>query len=340
MPIKQKLRDLVFLVNKNPVSKYIYNHEVKKRANMNLSDIYPLSKHIQVFSPFTNELNPSNDWYGHAKHFKKFLNLPQNYQFKFIIEHGTYPTEQIANIELEADLPTFLTYSDYRVNILKQYRKYAFSVGPFIHYADSLFSKEKIVLEKKRLGKNIIIFPGHSLSYIIQNYDKHGLINEIKNLAKDFDSVRICLYWADIQLGLHKYYTELGYECITAGHILDPNFLPRLKSIIQIADLTISNDVGTQLGYSVYLDKPHIIFHKYPKLHANKKWSEISYDYWNSKAYQELLKEFTKISYKITPQQRKVANQYYGGKNNIKSKEELRKIVNFTEKIYQKKLKS
>lgn len=335
MAIKKYLRSVIFFINKNPLNRYLYNKEIEKRSHMTLTDIYNLSKPIQVFSPFTNEFNPSNDWYGHAKHFKKYLNLPQNYQFKFIIEHGTYPTEQVAEIELEADLPTFLTYSDYRVGVLKQHRNYAFSVGPFIHYVEGVFSKEKIALEKKRIGKNLLVFPSHSLSYIIQNYDNDWFIGKIKKLAKDFDNVRICLYWTDIQLGLHKYYLDLGFECVTAGHILDPNFLPRLKSIIEIADLTISNDIGTYVGYSVYLNKPHIIFHKFPKLQANKKWSEFNYIFWASKPYQKLLKEFTKVNYNITPAQRNLANKYYGGKSNIKTKEEFRKIISFTEQVYQ-----
>lgn len=335
MAVKKFLRGILFFVNRNLLYQYLYNKEITKRAKMDFTDIYPLSKHIRVFSPFTTEINPSNDWYGHAKHFKKYLNLPQNYQFKFIIEHGTYPTEQVTEIELEADLPVFLTYSDYRVDVLKKYRDYAFSIGPFIHYVPNLYSKEKLVSEKKRLGKNLLIFPAHSINYLKLDYNRQWLIKKVKKIAMDFDSVRVCLYWRDIELGLHKYYTDLGFECITAGHILDPNFLPRLRSIIETADLTVSNDVGTYISYSVYLDKPHIIFHKLPKIKANKKWAEITDDYWSSKPYQEILKEFSKVSYKITSKQRQIVNQYYGGKNNIKTPKEFQKIVDFTEQIYQ-----
>lgn len=335
MAVKKNLKKILFFINRNPISKYLYNKEISLRSKMNLADIYRLSKHIQVFSPFTNEINPANDWYGHANILKKYLGLPQSYQFKFIIEHGTYPTEQVSEVELEPDLPAYLTYSNYRVGILKKYRDHAFSIGPFIHYAPAFYSKEKIISEKKSLGKNLLIFPAHSLSYIIPNYDKHWFINKVQSLAKDFDSVRICLYWADILLGLHKYYKELGFECVTAGHILDPNFLPRLKTIIETSDLTISNDVGTHVGYCVYLNKPHIIFHREPEVMGNKKWSKIQSDYWSSIPYQKLLKEFTKVNYRITTAQRKVANQYYGGKSNIKTEKELQKIVNFAEQIYQ-----
>lgn len=334
MAVKKILKDFIFFINRNPVSKYLYNKEISLRSKMNLTDIYQLSKHIQVFSPFTMEINPANDWYGHASIFKKYLGLPQSYQFKFIIEHGTFPTEQVSEVELEPKLPVFLTYSNYRVDILKKYRDHAFSIGPFIHYAPTFYSKDKITSEKKRLGKNLLIFPAHSLSYVINDYDQKWFIKKINKLAKDFDSVRVCLFWADILLGLHKYYSDLGFECVTAGHILDPNFLPRLKTIIEISDLTISNDVGTHVGYSVYLDKPHIIFHKVPEVKGTKKWTNIQSDYWSSTPYLKLLKEFSKVSYNITPTQHKVANQYYGGKNNIKTKAYLLRIVDFAESIY------
>src|SRR3989344_1711427 len=333
--LKKIIKDLVFTVNRNPVSSFIYEREISKRSKLPITDIYSLSKHIQVFSPFTKEINPANDWYGHAKNFKKYLSLPQNYQFKFIIEHGTYLNDKVAEVELEPNLPTFLTYSNFRVNVLKKYRDHAFSVGPFIHYASTLYSKEKINQEKKRLGKNILVFPAHSFSYIIHEYDKSWFINNIKNLTGDFKTVRICLFWADIQLGLHKYYERLGYECVTAGHILDPNFLPRLKTLIEISDLTISNDAGTHVSYCTYLNKPHIIFHKVPKVKGNKKWTKTSFDIWTAEPYKEILKEFSKISHRVTSIQRRVVDKYYGSKNNIKTPSELRKIVSFTEKIYQ-----
>ena len=334
--LKRKLRDAIFFINKNPLSKFLYNGEISKRANLNLNQIIPLSKHIQLFSPFTNEIHPANDWYGHAKVFKKYLNLDRNYQFKFIIEHGSYTTEQISEAELEQDLPSFITSNEYRVKIFKKISDSSFSIGPYIHYAQNIYSREKIDAEKKRLGKNILIFPAHSLNFIIQDYDGKWFMNNVKKIAKDFQNIRICLYWADIQLGIHKYYENLGFECVSAGHILDPFFLPRLKTLIEISDLTISNDVGTHVGYCTYLNKKHIIFHKIPKIKTNKKWAEFTQEYWSSTPYQEILNEFSKTTNSITTKQREISNKYYGGKNDIKNPTEFKKIVDLTEKTYQK----
>lgn len=337
MALKKFVKNILYSINKNPVSKILYDREISRRSKMDLSDIIPLSKDINMFSPFTQEIHPVNDWYGHAKNFKNYMSLPQNYRFKFVNEHGVFLTEQVAQSELETDLPSFVTYSDYRVDVLKKYKKNVFKIGPFIHYAPHFFTKEKITYEKKRLGKNILIFHGHSLKSLIQKYNGDWFMKKVKSVAKDFDTIRVCMYWIDIQLGIHKYYQKLGLECITAGHILDPFFVPRLKSMLEIADLTISNDPSTHIGYSIYMNKPHILFHEFPKLETNKKRLKQILDLWSSKPYIETVKAFSSVNFNITPWQRKVVHRYFGSKEDTKTKVEFKKIVDLTEKIYQNK---
>lgn len=335
--LKVFTKNALFFINKNPISRKIYNNEVIKRSKLPLTEISSLSKSIQLFSPFTNEAHIPNDWYSHAKHFKNYMHLPQSYQFKFIIEHGSYLTPEISPVETNPKFSIIITTNKYRAKLLKEYKEFPFSIGPFIHYVPHFYPREKIEAEKKRLGKNILLFPGHSVTRHIQKFNNRWFIQNVKRIAKDFDTIRICLYWVDIQMGLHKYYKDLGFECVTAGHILDPMFLPRIKSLIEIADLTISNDISTHIGLSIYLNKPHILFHRYPKLIVDRKWEKkITTRQWKSKPFQDILDTFSKINYKITAQQRKVASKYYGGKDDIKTKEEFKKIVDFAEKNYQK----
>ncbi len=334
MALKKIIKKSLYFVNKNPLSKTLYNLEIQKRARLPLTDINLLAKDISMFSPFTRELHPPNDWYGHATIFKKFLGLAQDYQFKFISEHGVYLTDQVSEAELETNLPSFVTYNKYRVGVLEKYKKNVFNIGPFIHYAPHFYSPSKIQSEKKRLGKNILIFPGHSLKSLVEQYDNKWFLSKIKNIAKDFKTVRVCLYWVDIQLGLGKIYQDLGFECVSAGHILDPNFVPRLKTLIEISDLTISNDASTHVGYCIFMNKPHIIFHKFPKLQTNEKWKKLTQDFWSSPPYLKTLEAFSKPSFNITAKQRQITDQYFGGKKDIKTKKEFKKIVDLTEKIY------
>lgn len=336
MTPKNLVKKILYRISKNPLSKSLYNKEIDRRSKRALSDIIPLSRDINMFSPFTEELHPVNDWYGNAGNFKKYMKLPQSYPFKFVNEHGVFLTEQVAETELDSDLPTFVTYSDYRVEVLKKYKKNVFKIGPFIHYASHFFTEEKIASEKKRLGKNILVFPGHSLKALVQKYKNDFFLKNIKKVAGDFDTVRICLYWIDIQLGFHKYYQDLGFECVTAGHILDPYFVPRLKSLIDIADLTISNDASTHIGYCIYMNKPHIVFHEFPKLETSKQWTERVSKLWSSKPYLETIEAFSKVKFSISANQRKLVHHYFGSKEDTKTKEQFKKIVSLSEKIYQK----
>lgn len=333
-PLKHFIKNLLYAFWRNPVSKSFYEKDIRHRSKLPVTDIGELSKHINMFSPFTHELQPVNDWYGHASTLKKFLGLPQTYQFKFIIEHGMYFSDQVADIELESDLSSFITYSPYRSGILKKLKKQSFVIGPFIHYADHYLNREQLKNERKRLGKTILFFPFHSLLDVDNEYDMNLSFKKIKALSKDYKTVRVCMYWKDVLLGKHKFYQSKGWECVTAGHILDPLFLSRLKSMIYLSDLTISNDASTPLSYSIYMGKPHIIFLQQPKTGSNKYFNKIMQEYWSSKPYQQIVKEFSKIRFSISSDAQKLMN-YYCGINKVKTKSQLLKIVGESENIFQ-----
>lgn len=327
---KKQVKKMLYALNRNSLSRLFFTNQIKNRSGLPFDDVENLSKHINMFSPYTNEIQPVNDWYGHATTLKKFLGLPKTYQFKFIIEHGTYFSDQVADVELESDLPSFVTYSPYRAQVLKRYRKYTFAIGPFIHYASHYLTKGQLKNEKKRIGRTILFFPSHSLIGLKNEYDMEWSYQKIKSISKDFDTIRVCIYWRDVLLGRHKFYQEKGLECVTAGHILDPMFLPRLKSIIYTADLTISNDASSPLSYCIYMNKPHIIFYQRPKMIGRQYFKKIMSDYWKSTPYKQVVKEFSKINFFITKEQRELMN-YYCGTNSIKNKAELKKIIQETE---------
>lgn len=331
--MKKIIKKFIYAANRNPISKFLYKQEIQKRSILPSTDIELLSKHLNMFSPFTRELQPVNDWYGHAKILKKFLGLSQSYQFKFIIEHGTYFSNQVADIELELDLPSFLTYSPFRAQALKQYKAYTYAIGPFIHYAEHFLTMKQLEREKKRLGKTILFFPSHSLIGLNNEYDMEWSYKKIKALSKDFDTIRVCIYWRDVLLGKHKFYLNRGLECVTAGHILDPLFLSRLKSIIYTADLTISNDASSPLSYCIYMNKPHIIFYQRPKMFGKKYFKKVMTEYWKSIPYNQIVKEFSKIKFTIDSRQRDLMN-YYCGTDSVKSKKKLLKIIEETETIF------
>lgn len=334
MNIKKPIKFLIYTFYKNPISKLHYEKGISKRSKLHLSEIVPLAQKINLFASTSNELHPPNDWYGHAKVFKQFLGLSGNYQFKFIIEHGLHLVDDMLSIELESKLPSVITYSDFRARVIKKYNRQAFCIGPFIHYAPHFLTDNQLLAEKRRLGKCLLLFPSHSTEDLTISYDINKLCKKIKKLGKNYQSIRVCLYWKEVLAGHAKYYRDFGFECVTAGHILDPLFLPRLKSIIETATMTVSNTTGNHIGYSVFMGKPHVLISQKQTVKGKRNERNLMENsWWKSKPYYDVSEAFTKITGRITSKQRRIVN-FYWGVDQIKTKVEFLNIVKKTEEIY------
>lgn len=335
MCLKQQIKKALYLYNKNPLSKLLYEKEIKKRSKLSFTNIKALSKHINMFAPYTYELHHPNDWYGHAKIFKKFLGLTETYQFKFVIEHGTCITNETVRVDLETNLPSFVTYSNRRASVFKKYKDYVYSIGPFINYADDLLSEEEFNKENKRLGKSLLLFPMHSTLDTKCNFDIINLCKIVKKIGKNFNTIRVCLYWTDLLKGHAKIYRDLGFEVITAGHILDPNFLPRLRSIIKLASYTVSNGISSHVAYCIFFNKPHYIIPQKLYLSGNSNEIAIKSVYVKSQPYKQVLKAFSKPYADITKKQYSLLNNYWGINETI-SKKDFLNIVYETEEIFKR----
>lgn len=150
-----------------------------------------------------------------------------------------------------------LTFSDFREKYLaKIYPSIKIlKVGPYIHYAKPLLTEIYHAQLKEELGRILLVFPFHSIDGVLSDFDSEEFLAIIDEKRKGFDTVMVCLYFKDILLGRNKKYIDKGYKVTTAGHINDAFFLNRLKSIIELSDAIISNEVGSYIAYAHYLKK-------------------------------------------------------------------------------------
>jgi hypothetical protein len=230
-----------------------FQHDTTK--NLHFTDIYKLVE------PIKNLENGKwlSDIYFIKQTLTKYANLPDDYEIKAYVEHGVQLTDYIGG-GFRPDSKPSIVSSPFRVSIIENVSNNgAYAVGPYIAYAKSALSKEKLKSEKVRLGRNLLVFPLHSIRGLKSSYDIGTFCEKINEIAKDFDSVRICLFWKDITMGTAEIYENYGYEVVTAGHYYDPMFMPRLRSIIETSTLTMSNGRGTHIGYCIYLQKPHFL---------------------------------------------------------------------------------
>jgi hypothetical protein len=284
----------------------------------------------------TSEKYEPNDFYGTATIIKQYVGASPDYAIKAAIEHGPVITDYIWDVDINVELPAIISTSRYRSSVLREHTSKAlFSIGPYLAYAPHYMDHQTMEKEKKRLGKMLLAFHGHSSSYIDVHFDINEYCQKLAEVAKDFDSVCICLYWKDISRGFADIFMSYGFECVTAGHIYDPLFMPRLKSIIELATITTSNEYGTYLCYSVYMGKP-FWFIKSGKI-TYKKLMDVPRDdsHINHPNTLELERVFSVQHRDISSYQKDLVDKY-SGLSEIKSVEEMRFIINKTEVIYNK----
>ena len=314
----------------------IMNNGSTERECLKFTDVEKLSQDLNTDY---NELiygESGLSRYSMNRILKNYAGMEKNFKIHAFFEHGIVIIDLVDEaFRVHEYLPSIVP-SQYRYNILKKQPNFkgAYTIGQFIHYANSLLTKDQIAEEKERLGKNLLVFPSHSIAGMIKQFDYEGFCNQIKEVAKDYDSVRICTYYMDVRLKHHLPYEREGFEIVTAGHFNDYNFLPRLKSIIQTSDMTMSNDIGSHLGYCIYLNKPHFLASSDVKF-SNQKEHNHAIAYQMGQVVKEKNKKseniakikdlFSTYDDKITTDQYELIS-YLWGFDCIKTPDELKKI--------------
>lgn len=314
------------------------NDESKKREKLKFTEIEKLSQPIEHVDKYliTGEIGFSR--YRMDKILKEYANFPLDKKIHALFEHGIQLTDYCHDFFRAHEYEPSIVPSQYRVEVLKKQKNYngSYAIGPYIHYSKSLLNSDKLDEEKERLGKTLLVFPSHSIEGLVSSFDYEKFCEEIEKYSSDFDSVRICMYYKDINLKRFKPYKKKGFEIVTAGHFNDYNFIPRLKSIIETSDMTMSNEIGTHLGYCIYLNKPHFLFNSHETIYKEEKNAEdaelmvkhsnISQKKKiNNENIKNIRKYFSEFETKITNNQYELI-KYLWGFDEIKTPKELNNI--------------
>lgn len=298
-----------------------YNYVLRTR-NVDYFDYKKFARPCAIFAGIT--LKPGllgNRCYGNWKAIQTVMGA--KYDKHSMIEHGIYFGRQIIFTECEMpEISTIYTYSPYRLDVLKEHYqgylgKKVIAVGAYIKYAPNFHSGVELKAIKQKYGKILLVFPSHPSFSIDTVYNFEEFINEIDRIGKDFDSIFVSMFWVDIVNGKHKIYENKGYTIVCSGNRYDPKFLSRQRDLIELSDMTMSNDLGTHVGYSIALERPHYIFKQKVELNLDKEDANIVADLKNTEAarikeYDEIQKAFGKYSYEITDEQRKIVAYYWG----------------------------
>lgn len=205
----------------------------------------------------TAELHPTNDFYGHAGLLKRYAGLRPSVALKVSIEHGINFVDHLWDVDTLAGMPMFLCAGPERARLVQTSLpdwSRAVSIGPLVRYAPSADGG------RGPGSRTLVAFPAHSTHHLETDYDAAAFADRLVAERGAYDRIAVCLYWRDIQRGVHGAYLDRGLECVTAGHMYDPQFLIRLRGILEEASEVVTNEVGTHIVHAVALDRPVWMF--------------------------------------------------------------------------------
>lgn len=300
----------------------IYEQSIVNRSNLRIEDFIELAKDLPLVS---KEYTVENDFYGNANAIRNRFNLAYNEKIEGYIEHGVYLGGTIAKSQLKYfPFETIYTFGRYRKKYLERYikkhslKKKIIEVGPYILFSPNYYDEEKISRLKLNYGKTLLLFPSHSIEGVSSKFDQNLLIDEILKIKTKycFQTIVVCMYWKDILEEKYIAYQERGFKIMCAGHRSDVNFLSRLKTIISLSDMTVSNQIGTHIGYCIALGKPHYLISQNIQYSGIKAKEEFS----RGEQWDELYKRdvytikntFGLYSEKITKKQQEIVEYYWG----------------------------
>ena len=303
---------------------------LERRRNLDMFDYLKSSEEIPInyFFASTIEEDKFSDFYSIARWLKIFAGISQDTKIPFHIEHGVFFDESSYNGELNSPFEQIIVPGDFRVEVLKsEYGKKATAIGPYIAYVESFLTLKQAERLKHKSGKTLTVFPVHSTETVQYKYDIDQYCEGLLKLKQEhkFKTVRICLFYKDILKNVHREYQKHGFEIVSAGHMFDPQFLPRLRSVIETSDITCSNAMGTQLAYCVYLKKPHFIQNQ--ELSCIDPTDEISKESWDAYySSNDILEAFSTYSQKISKKQYELLD-FYCGFSRVLGKKWLRELL-------------
>lgn len=229
--------------------------ENEHRRTLPLTDFAALARPLPYYPYFRIQ---ENNLYGNGHSLARGIELHPADR----IEHGLYFGGFVPTRNRFATNRRIISYSAYRKQAIQAVADVeVYCTGPYIAYARKLLTAAEQADLRREWGRTLLVMPSHSIDSVHAEFDLTGFSTTLAGLRREygFDSVCVCLYWKDIERRQHLAYQAQGHRVVCAGHAYDPYFLDRLRTLIELADVTLSNNLGTHIGYCVSLDKPHWI---------------------------------------------------------------------------------
>lgn len=200
----------------------------------------------------------SSECYGFGKYLRKYAFYPSFIPLFVCTDHGPSQRDVPTYIEIESAPPVMLYHSQ---RLVSEWRKLSVAksevmLSPFVFYRKSKR------IEKRIDAQGTLVFPVHSTDRIDACYDIDEYIDRLQSLPEKYHPISVCMYYKDIQNGLHEKFIRRNIDVFCAGHIYDDSFIERFYEILRNFKFTTSNHMGSYAFYSVEMDIPFFIYGK------------------------------------------------------------------------------
>ena len=249
------------------------------------------------------------------------------------IEHGINFYESPISIDYINNSTEFIFQGKYKKEMIHslQPEKNVFCIGPFIHYAKDYYTNDEFKSIKSKWGRTAVLIPFHTFEH---NNSDRRLGNIIQRFYEiyhsEYDSLFVCLYWLDVERNLINEFKNYGIKVVSSGARFDPKFLSRQKAIIDLADIIVGDDIGSYIGYALCENKKVELLMDTSIIQSRKNL--LQNDLTNYIENQD--KFFRAFKQDDLPQIEALYNYFWGGKNCIKSPEEIRFILIYSHKVF------
>lgn len=298
-------------------------HEFKEKTikllNLNYSPLY------------LKKLGSESLHYGHLEALGDYCGIKNISSLGLYFEHGVNFSVTPPNLEQIKNSVCMFYQSTYKNKYIHNINpnKPVFCIGPIIQYVQGYYSNEYIEKIKKQYGKTVVVYTAHSYeeSNIFRNANEfvESILNKIYD---DFDTILICVYWNDINDSIYSIFSKYSkVKLVSAGMRFDPNFIKRTKTIIELADVVIGNDIGTYIGYAHFLQKPIRYIDTNDKINDSKM---------NDNEIKKMIRNKKKLSTAIKNKEYLKFNnlcEYYWGTSIKRSNIEIQAMFSLGERI-------
>lgn len=285
------------------------------------------------FSLMWQGLGQETTFYGHGSMLLRYADLDIRNMNIILpcVEHGISWYERPPMGLEEPSVHSFFFQGDYRRDVTHKVKPYApvFEIGPFIHYAQSIYLEQEIETYKKNHGKTALIFPFHCYEQSEAEYDTKSFVKDIMKAVKNYNNVLVSVYWNDVNTPVYDMFRSEGATLVSAGFRGDRCFIDRLKTLILMSDATFGNGLGTHIGYSMYLNRPHYMISSDINLQEHAHNLAVEEENLYAQTEKEFYRAFdAQCDYdSLEYERQKLFYKFWGGSKYVRSREEMALII-------------